>query len=51
MQHSLAQEWKARPAIALSFDQFEFGHVALDHAITDPPSETGSYCVFVFLNP
>jgi hypothetical protein len=51
MEHALAQEWKARPAIALSFDQFQLGHVSLHHAVIDPPGETSSHRVFVFLNP
>jgi len=33
---------KARSAISLPFDQFELGHVSLNHAVIDPPGETSS---------
>jgi hypothetical protein len=50
MKDSLAEEWKASPAIPLSFDQFELGHVPFDHPVIDRPSEAISHRVFVFLN-
>ena len=50
MKDAFAEERKARPAIALSFDQFQFRHLSLDHAVVDPPGETSSDCVFVFLD-
>ena len=49
MKDAFAQERKACPTIPLSFDQFQLRHVSLDHAITDPPGETGSHGIFVFL--
>ncbi|SRR6266487_3629298 len=51
MKHPFAQQRKACPAIPLSFDQFELGHVAFDYAIVDPPGETSSHRIFVFLDP
>lgn len=51
MKDALAQQWKARSPIALSFDQFQLRHVSLDHAVIDPPGQTISHCVFVFLDP
>jgi hypothetical protein len=51
MENALAQEWKGRPAIALSFDQFQLGHVPIHPAIIDPPGETSFHCIFVFLDP
>jgi hypothetical protein len=42
MKHPLAQERKSCPAITLSFDQFELGDMALDHAVIDPPGEASS---------
>src|SRR6266700_7383829 len=51
MKHPLAEQGKASPAIALSFDQFELGHVSLHSAIIDPPGETSFHCIFVFLDP
>ena len=50
MQHPLAQQRKASLAIALSFDQFQFGHMAFDHAIVDPPGEAIFHGIFVFLD-
>lgn len=41
MQHPLAEQRKASLAIALSFDQFQFGHMAFDLAIVDPSGEEG----------
>jgi hypothetical protein len=51
MKDPFSQQWKACLAISLSFNQFELGHVALDHAVADPPGESGSHRVFVFLDP
>jgi hypothetical protein len=48
MEHSFSQQWKARAAVALPFDQFQLGHLALDHPVVDRPRETGSHRVFVF---
>ena len=49
MKDAFAQERKACPTIPLSFDQFQLRHVSLHHAITDPPGETSSHGIFVFL--
>ena len=51
VKHTFAQERKACLAIPLSFDQFQLGHVAFHHAVTDPPGETSSHGIFVFLDP
>ncbi len=51
MKDAFSQQRKAHPAIALSFDQFQFRHLSLDHAVVDPPGETSSHCIFVFLDP
>src|SRR6266571_1321189 len=45
-----AEKRKACLAISLSFDQFQLGHMAFHHAVIDPPGETSSHRVFVFLN-
>jgi hypothetical protein len=50
MKHPLAEQREACPTIPLSFNQFELGHMALNHAIINPPGETSSHGVFVFLN-
>jgi hypothetical protein len=50
MQHSLAEQGKASLAVALSFDEFQFGHMAFDHAIVDPPGEAIFHRIFVFLD-
>ena len=49
VKHPLAQEWKASSPISLSFDQFEFGHMALNYTIIDPPGEPCSHRLFAFL--
>ncbi len=51
VKHPFAEQRKARPTIPLPFDQFQLGHVSLDHAVIDPPGETSSHGVFVFLHP
>ena len=51
MQHSLAQQREACPTISLSFDQFQFRDVSLDHPVIDPPGEASSHGVFIFLDP
>ena len=51
VKDSLAEQRKACLTIALSFDQFQLGHVSLDHAVIDPPGETSSHRIFVFLDP
>src|SRR5713226_2498932 len=50
MKYSLAEQRKASLAIPLSFDQFQLRHVTLDHAVIDPPGETSSHGIFVFLH-
>jgi hypothetical protein len=50
MKDAFAQERKSGPAVALSFDQFEFGHMALDHAVVDRPGEACLDSLFVFLD-
>ena len=49
MKHPLAEQREACPTIPLSFNQFELGHMALNHTIINPPGETSSHGVFVFL--
>ena len=39
MKHPFAQQRKAGLSIALAFNQFQFGDMALNHTIVDPPSE------------
>ncbi len=51
MKHAFAEKRKARPAISLPFDELQLCHVSLHNAVVDPPGETGSHCVFIFLNP
>ena len=51
MQHTLAKQLEAGPTIALSFDQFQLGHMAFYHAVIDRSGETGSHGVFVLLDP
>src|SRR5207248_1132451 len=51
MKHSLAQERKTSSAVALSFDQFQLGHLPFDHAVVERKAETRSHRLFVFLNP
>ena len=51
MEDPLAEQRKVRLPIALSFDQFEPGHVPFHHAVVDPPGEASSHRVFVFLDP
>ena len=50
VKHPFTQERKARSAISLPFDQFQLGHVSLNHAVIDPPGEASSHRVFVFLD-
>ena len=50
MQYPLAEQRKASLAIALSFDKFQFGHMAFNHAIVDPPGEAIFHGIFVFLD-
>src|SRR5260370_26603513 len=51
MKHPHTKERKNGLSIPLSFDQFQLRHMTLDHSIVDPPGETSSHCVFVFLDP
>src|SRR5579884_615947 len=51
MKDPFSQQRKACSTIALSFDQFQLGDVSLDHAVIDPPGQTISHRVFVFLDP
>src|SRR6266700_2491951 len=51
VKHPFSEQREGCPTIALSFDQFQLGHVSLDHAVIDPPGETSSHGVFVFLYP
>jgi len=51
MKHPLAEQREACPAVPLSFNQFQLGHLSLNHTIIEPPGETSSHGVFVFLNP
>ena len=50
MEHPLAQEGKASSPISLPFDELQLRHVTLDHPVTDPPGETSSHGIFVFLD-
>src|SRR6266700_8278145 len=50
VKHPFSEQREGCPTIALSFDQFQLGHVSLDHAVIDPPGETSSHGVFVFLH-
>src|SRR5260370_9637039 len=50
VKHELAEQRKACSAILLSFNQFQLGHVSLNHAVIDPPGETSSHGIFVFLD-
>ena len=51
VKHTLAEQRKACLTIPLSFDQFQLGHLSLDHPVIDPPGETSSHGLFVFLDP
>src|SRR5689334_9110531 len=51
MEDPLAQKGKSSLAISLSFEQFELGDMAFHHSVIDPPSETSSHGIFVFLYP
>src|SRR5713226_260012 len=51
MKNPFAQEGKFGSAIALPFDQFQLGHMSFNHAVIDPPGETSSHGIFVFLYP
>jgi len=37
MEDPLAEQRKVRLPIALSFDQFELGHLSFHHSVIDPP--------------
>ncbi len=50
VKHALAEQRKACSAIPLSFNQFQLGHVSLNHAVIDPPGQTSSHGIFVFLD-
>ncbi len=50
MKNPLAEERKASLAIALSFDQFQLGHMSFYHPVIDPPGEASSHGIFVFLH-
>src|SRR5450755_3989020 len=51
MKHPFAEQGEFGSTISLPFDQFQLGHVPLNHAITDPPGKTSLHRVFVFLYP
>ncbi len=51
VEHTLAEQRKACLTIALSFDQFHLGYLSLDHSVIDPPGQTRSHSIFVFLDP
>src|SRR5258707_3955727 len=51
MKDPLAEQRKACLTIPLSFDQFQLGHLSLDHPVIDPPGETSSHGIFAFLDP
>ena len=48
MKNPFSQERKIGSTIALSFDQFELGHLSFNHAVINPPGETSSHGIFVF---
>lgn len=50
MEHALTEQGKACFSVSLPFDEFQLVHMAFDHAVIDPPGETGSHCLFVFLD-
>src|SRR5215471_7873021 len=50
MKDTFTQERKARSAIALSFDEFHFRHVALNAAVINPPAEAIPDGILVFLD-
>jgi hypothetical protein len=47
MQHTLAKQLEAGPTIALSFDPFQLGHMALDHAVVLRKGQSCQHCGFV----
>jgi hypothetical protein len=51
VKHPFTQQRKPSSAISLPFDELQLRHVSLNHAITDPPSQASSHCIFVFLDP
>ena len=50
MKDTLAEQGEPCTTVALSFDQFQLGDVALDHSVVDQPGEAGSHRLFVFLD-
>lgn len=50
MKDAFSEQRKACSAIPLSFNQFQLGHVSLNHAVIDPPGEASSHGIFVFLD-
>ena len=50
VEHTLAQQRKTCPAIALPFDQFQLRHMPFHHTVIDPPGKASSHRLFVFLN-
>jgi hypothetical protein len=51
VKHPLAQGRKSGLAIHLPLDELELCHMSFDHAVIDPPGETSSHGIFVFLDP
>lgn len=50
MKNLFAQQREACSAISLPFDEFQFGDVALYHAVVDPPGEAIFHGLFVFFD-
>ena len=50
VQHAEASQRKTSLPVSLTFDQFELGHMPFYHAVIDPPAETCSHRLFIFLD-
>jgi hypothetical protein len=51
MEHSLAEQGKARPAVAHPLDEFELVHFSLDHPVALLQGEASFHRCFVSLSP
>ena len=49
MKHPLAQEWKAGPPVALSFDQYQLVDEPLGHSVRIALAESGEHSLFISL--
>jgi hypothetical protein len=50
MEYPLTEQRKASLSIHLTLNELELRYMSFNHAVIDPPGETSSHGIFVFLD-